>query len=480
VRRLARWSAYLMAGAALVLLTAALTWAFLARQQPPLQVWHREAPDSEWEAGDFPPTLSRQAYDLREERIFAELGDIEAKAAEVSETPPARFGPQAPMRPTSFARNWNRTFETAPGAVRGGALLLHGMTDGPYSMRAIADVLARAGYYSLAMRMPGHGTTPGGLERARAADWTAAVRHGVRLVRERVGEGRPLLLVGYSNGGALAVQYALDAVDDPALTRPDRVVLLSPMIGVSPFAGLSVLLPLAARVPYFDRAAWTSIQIEYNPFKYNSFPAMAGAQSHALTTELATRLERLRAAGRVGELPPVLTFQSVVDATVSSAAVVDVLHARLGDDSALVLFDVNRQAAAQSLVPPWVDALVTRLRDGHPGYRATLVTNEAPRSAAVVAREVGGGAQAADAPLGMSWPDGVFSLSHVAVPFRTTDPLYGLTPDPQENYGVRLGNLALRGERGVLVVGMDDVMRMASNPFFDYLATRVTAFVTPR
>ena len=42
---------------------------------------------------------------------------------------------------------------------------------------------------------------------------------------------------------------------------------------------------------------------------------------------------------------------------------------------------------------------------------------------------------------------------------------------------MRLGNLALRGERGVLVVAIDDVMRMSSNPFFAYVDRRVTEFV---
>ena len=329
MRRFTRWTAYAVLAVLALLAAVAVTWAFMARQQPPLQVWHRQAPASEWGANDLTPALTRQAYFAREDRIFSELSAVEAAASNVTEVPPARFGTAAPMRPTALPTNWNRTYETTPPDIRGGALLLHGMTDGPYSMRAVAAALARSGYYSMAMRMPGHGTTPGGLEQSPLGGLDGRHARWSTLVRERIGPDKPVLLVGYSNGGALSVLYALDALDDSSLPKPDRLVLLSPMIGVSPFAGLSPLLPLLARIPYFDRAAWTSIQIEYNPFKYNSFPAMAGAQSHALTTRLASRLERLQTAGRVGELPPVLTFQSVVDATVSSAAVVDVLHARL-------------------------------------------------------------------------------------------------------------------------------------------------------
>jgi alpha-beta hydrolase superfamily lysophospholipase len=44
------------------------------------------------------------------------------------------------------------------------------------------------------------------------------------------------IVVGYSNGGALAVSAALDAIADPREPRADRIVLLSPMIGVTRFA----------------------------------------------------------------------------------------------------------------------------------------------------------------------------------------------------------------------------------------------------
>jgi alpha-beta hydrolase superfamily lysophospholipase len=37
------------------------------------------------------------------------------------------------------------------------------------------------------------------------------------VARRRVGPSKPLHLVGYSNGGALAMQYALDAIEDASL-----------------------------------------------------------------------------------------------------------------------------------------------------------------------------------------------------------------------------------------------------------------------
>ena len=41
---------------------------------------------------------------------------------------------------------------------------------------------------------------------------------------------------------------------------------------------------------------------------------------------------------------------------------------------------------------------------------------------------------------------------------------------------VRLGTLSPRGERAVLTVPVDTLMRVSANPFFPYLAARVTSW----
>ena len=75
--------------------------------------------------------------------------------------------------------------------------------------------------------------------------------------------------------------------------------------------------------------------------------------------------------------------------------------------------------------------------------------------------------------LGGTDPPGVFSLSHVALPFSLTDALYGLDPDRSEDFGINLGALAPRGERGALIVSLDTLLRMSSNPFFTYVVERI-------
>ncbi len=75
--------------------------------------------------------------------------------------------------------------------------------------------------------------------------------------------------------------------------------------------------------------------------------------------------------------------------------------------------------------------------------------------------------------LGLEYPSEVFSLSHLALPFPLSDSLYGMQPESDEDFGVHLGAMATRGERGVLIITLDSLARMSSNPFFPYLMQRV-------
>src|SRR5262249_12156907 len=150
---------------------------------------------------------------------------VEAEVQPEDRTRTNRYNPDSPLNAAHFKVNWNRTQELTPDTIRGGALLLHGLTDSPYSMRKLAEVLAAHGIYALCLRMPGHGTVPAGLSNVHWRDWVAAARVGVRHVRGKIGEGKPLYLFGYSNGAAIALHYALEAAGDSRLPRADRILL---------------------------------------------------------------------------------------------------------------------------------------------------------------------------------------------------------------------------------------------------------------
>ena len=77
--------------------------------------------------------------------------------------------------------------------------------------------------------------------------------------------------------------------------------------------------------------------------------------------------------------------------------------------------------------------------------------------------------------LGAIYPRDLYSLSHIALPFPPQDGLYGSDPGANDNFGVKLGQVAVRGERGALIVGAESLMRASSNPFYDYEIEKLMA-----
>jgi alpha-beta hydrolase superfamily lysophospholipase len=461
--------------AGLILLTILAVRAFDAWRAPPLSLWHREVPrelDADAiDAASWAGWLSAEdrAFDDVRTRVTDKLPDSDRVAAN-------RFFAGSPMNAAQRSFDWNRTYVLMPdGTPRGAVVLLHGLTDSPYSLRHIASHYRSRGFVAIGMRMPGHGTVPAGLTRVRWEDWMAATRLAVRHSRDLAGDGTPLHLVGYSNGGALALEYALEALDDATVAKPDQLVLISPMVGITSFARFAGVLGWPSAFPGFAKAAWLDTPPEYNPFKYNSFPVNAARQSSQLVDEVHDKLlERTRDNAMAG-FPRVLAFQSVLDSTVFTSALVDNLFSLLPQNgSEIVLFDRNRGADAGPLVRPDSDAMLETLsRPTNRRYAFTIVGVAAEGS---YARTLEAGAVAfTDALLPQVYPRDMVSLSHVALPFPASDGLYGSEPDPAEDFGVRLGTVAVRGERGALVVGADTLMRASCNPFFDYLLGRVDA-----
>jgi hypothetical protein len=75
-----------------------------------------------------------------------------------------------------------------------------------------------------------------------------------------------------------------------------------------------------------------------------------------------------------------------------------------------------------------------------------------------------------------SWPAGVFSLSHVALPFPPDDPLHGRQP-PDDQRFLFLGQMTVTGERGLLKIPADYFLRLRHNPFYSLLERRAVDWV---
>ncbi|HGL4530864.1 alpha/beta hydrolase [Enterobacter roggenkampii] len=466
----------MVVGIVLVVLLAVRV--YLSQQGPELHPWHTWRGDEmsvrELDNADF------AGYLAREKAIFTDLDNaVTAKTAGEDQTPLNRYYRQSLVWPGLFAPDANRSFVLMPaGKPRGAVVLLHGLTDSPYSVRHLAVNYQQHGFVAVVPRLPGHGTAPGALTDVDWEMWLAATRLAVREATRLTGNNVPLHLVGYSNGGALAMKYALDALEDPALRKPQQMILLSPMIGVTSFARFAGFAGLPALLPPFAKAAWLNISPEYNPYKYNSFPVNAARQSWLLTKALQEQIGCEARENRLANLPPVLAFQSVMDSTVSTRAVVSGLFDQLpANGSELVVFDINQAASFRPLFKPssWT-ATTALLPVAQRRYSVTIITNAGEHSFSTVAKiTLAGSTQETVVPLAQSWPQDVYSLSHVAVPFPPDDDLYGREPRVKNRYGISLGTIALWGETSVLSVGKEALMRVTSNPFFDYMQERINS-----
>lgn len=450
--------------------------AWDALRSPPLELWHTfvpSEPDAEAiDTGDWAD------YMAAEERVFAEVAqEVSQRLDDDDRVPINRYFTGSLVYPPHFRTDWNRSYILQPdGEPVGAAVFLHGLTDAPYSLRHLAALYRDRGFVAIGVRLPGHGTVPGALTAVAWEDWMAATRLAVREAVRRSGPGKRLHIVGFSNGGALAVKYALDALEDERLARPERLVLISPMIGITVFARYAGIAGWPAFFPAFAKAAWLSVLPEFIPFKYNSFPVNGARQSYQVTRALQEQLGRAATSGAIARLPPIHTFQSVADFTVSTRAIVSNLYTRLpANGSELTLFDINRAVKLGPLISRSMETIVERILPPAPRpFRTTLITNADASSLEAVEQSTESGEIAEKiTALGLAFPLTAFSLSHVALPFPVTDSLYGSQPDPGESFGINLGTLSPRGERGVLVVPLDALVRISSNPFYPYIERRV-------
>lgn len=469
---------YGIAGAALAGF-AGFIWLGVSGK-PDLKPWHTATLNEEFTRDASARVNTLDAYAQLEERLFDELRrEVYERTPESDQRALDRYFAGSRADPAALLENANRTFRLASEAPRAGVILIHGLTDSPYMFRALALELHARGCSVVALRLPGHGTAPAALASVDWRDWAEAVRMAVRDMRQRLPEDVPLHLVGFSTGAALAVEYSLARLEDESLPRVDRLVLLSPAIGVDPLAWLAIWQARLAMIPGLGKMQWLDLIPEYDPYKYNSFPVNAGHQIYALTQVIDERITRLAANGLLRGFPPTLVFQSVADATVSPLAVVRVFLGRLAPEGhELVVYDINRRADAEPLLRAGARLPAEKLLSGDARpFGVTLISNENDNSQSLVSiRRPAGGSVQGPEPTGLMWPVGVFSLSHTALPIAPNDPIYG-AGRPATRDRIYLGKPELLGEIGLLAMPANALIRLRFNPFFEYQSGRIERFL---
>lgn len=117
-----------------------------------------------------------------------------------------------------------------PGATTA-VLLVHGFTATPWEMRLLGKFLAQAGIASLAIRLPGHGTTPEDLAKRRWEEWRDACIDGYKILSK---DFQVVFGMGMSTGCLLLLTMA-------EVIPINGLVLFSPYLRIlhklAPYAG---------------------------------------------------------------------------------------------------------------------------------------------------------------------------------------------------------------------------------------------------
>ncbi len=459
------------------MLGAVIFYIYLMQNRPDLYPWHKVHLLEEFSTERSSDIRTFSNYLSLENRLFEELQNkIYQSQKEKQQYRLIRYDSGSLADPTAYEINWNRSFELKQEKPSKGVLLLHGLSDSPYSLRALAETLHKQGYYVVGLRMPGHGTIPSGLVHASWQDMAAVVKLASRHISQQIGSSTDFYIIGYSMGAAQAINYSLDALEDKSLPRAKSLVLISPAIGVSAAAALAIWQSRLSSIPGLEKLAWNSIGPEFDPYKYTSFAVNAGDLMYRLTLEISTKMDKLEAQERNDEFPNIQVFLSIMDATISVSAVKNHLLDRVKNvNNEVVLFDINRNNNVIPFLKHDPIERITALMN-HPdlGFSISLISNESTDSLGLLETNKNPDNIKHTRKLDLAWPVDVYSLSHVAMPFPTTDSLYGSEPDDE---GLHIGLLSPRGERGVLSVHASEILRLRYNPFYSYLQQRIEDFL---
>jgi carboxylesterase len=194
-----------------------------------------------------------------------------------------------------------------PFSATGGpaaALVLHGFTGNPHSMRPIAQALAAAGFTVELPLLPGHGTSIDDMLQTSWDDWSAAAEAAYQ---ELAGRTERVVVAGLSMGGTLACWLA---AGHPELAG---LVCVNPAVEPPASSFLELLDGFAATgAPTMPGIGSDIAQPGVTESAYDATPIAPLRSLMLAITELEPRLVEIRS--------PLLLFSSPQDHVVAPSA----------------------------------------------------------------------------------------------------------------------------------------------------------------
>ena len=209
-------------------------------------------------------------------------------------------------------------------------LLVHGLTDSPFTYHDLAQVYFQQGYTVRTLLLPGHGTAPDALKDVNAQQWQQATDYAVNRTLE---DFEQVVLGGYSTGAALLINYLTTR---PMNEKIKALMLFSP--ASEPHNKNGWAAKWIDLIPFVN---WIDEDADIDFAKYESFPwSAAAAADDAMRTITVNSLEQ-----RKFPAIPVFTALSDIDTTIDSKATLSLLSTlhkisprNTGNPNTLVLY----------------------------------------------------------------------------------------------------------------------------------------------
>lgn len=151
-------------------------------------------------------------------------------------------------------------------------LLIHGLTDSPFSFHDLSQFFYQQGFTVRTLLLPGHGVAPSELLKTDYEAWQQAATFAID---QTLNDYQQVYLGGLSTGGALIFNYLMQQkqVDE----KIKGLFMWSPASKAK--SDLAWLAQYIDGIPFVD---WLDLDADIDFAKYESFPYNAAAQVHSL------------------------------------------------------------------------------------------------------------------------------------------------------------------------------------------------------
>jgi carboxylesterase len=168
-----------------------------------------------------------------------------------------------------------------------GIYIIHGFTNTTYETRDLAKYLGEQGFYTKAINLPGHGTTPEDCNRVKFTDWIEFTEQGVAEMSSRCDN---VYVVGISMGSVLALHLS-------SIFPINAAVFASTVLEFKEYFSTRILTPLFHRIIPFREKRLSypkAIRDKFDYLGYKVWPISAANEMRKLTNKVQKELPKIK------------------------------------------------------------------------------------------------------------------------------------------------------------------------------------------